>query len=29
MGEVHLLMWVVALAFVIFFLKDWIALLIG
>jgi len=29
MGEVHLLMWVVALAFVIYFLKDWISLLIG
>jgi adenine/guanine/hypoxanthine permease len=29
MGEVHLLMWVVALAFVIYFLKDWITLLIG
>jgi adenine/guanine/hypoxanthine permease len=25
MGEVHLLMWVVALAFVIYFAKDWIA----
>ena len=25
MGEIHLLMWIVALAFVIYFAKDWIA----
>jgi AGZA family xanthine/uracil permease-like MFS transporter len=29
MGEIHPLMWVVSVAFVVFFLKDWIALLIG
>jgi AGZA family xanthine/uracil permease-like MFS transporter len=28
-GEVHWLMWVVAAAFAVFFLKDWIAKLIG
>jgi AGZA family xanthine/uracil permease-like MFS transporter len=28
MGEIHLLMWVVALAFIVFFAKDWIASLL-
>jgi len=28
-GEIHWLMWLVAAAFVVFFLKDWIARLIG
>ena len=29
MGEVPLLMWVVAAAFIVFFLKDWLAIVIG